>query len=287
MLMLQVTLMTILHTHRKFSNKVLEKLECAFRNILKWFFNNAMKANPDKCYFLSSLDMNSKISVNRFDIENTHSQKLLAAIIDRKIDFHVRAPNLCKKASARISAMATVVPFMLLNQRKLIMKAILISQFGYCPLVWINHNKTLNNRINSLHERALRLIYNDFKSSFYQLLEKNNFVTIHQRNLQNVAIEIFKVHSNISPEVMKDVFKIKNHQYNFRRAVCLQRRNVNIALYGTERISFLGAQIGNLVTTNLKCSKSLNEFKKNIRKRTTKECPCRRCKVYVQNLEFT
>ena len=145
MLMLQVTLMTILHTHRKFSNKVWEKLECAFRNILKWFFNKAMKANPDKCYFLSSFDMNSKISVNRFDIENTHSQKLLAVIIDCKLDFHVLAPNLCKKASTRISAMATVVPFMLLNQRKLIMKAILISQFGYCPLVWMNHNKTLNN----------------------------------------------------------------------------------------------------------------------------------------------
>ena len=94
------------------------------------------------------------------------------------------------------------------------MKAILMSQFGCYPLVWMNENKTLNNRINSLHERTtLRLAYNDFKSSFHQLLEKDNFVTIHQRNLQTLATEIFRVHNNIAPEIINDAFKIKSLQY--------------------------------------------------------------------------
>ena len=57
------------YTNRKCPNKVFEKLECAFRNILEWFCNNAMKAKPDKCNFLSSFDMNNQISVNWFDIE--------------------------------------------------------------------------------------------------------------------------------------------------------------------------------------------------------------------------
>ena len=90
-----------------------------------------------------------------------------------------------------------------------------MSQFGYCPLAWVNHNKTLNNRINSLHETAFRLVYNDFKSLFQQLLEKDNSITIHQHNLQTLELEIFKVHNDIAPEVMKDVFEIKNHQYNY------------------------------------------------------------------------
>ena len=94
-------------------------------------------------------------------------------------------------------------------------KATLMSQFGYCPLAWVNHNKTLNNRINSLHETAFRLVYNDFKSLFQQLLEKDNSITIHQHNLQTLELEIFKVHNDIAPEVMKDVFEIKNHQYNY------------------------------------------------------------------------
>ena len=102
--------------------------------------------------------MNTKISVRNFDIENTHSQKLLGVTIDRKLNFHNHVSNLCKKLSGKISAMAIVFPFMLLNKRKLIMKAILILQFGYSPLVWMNHKRTLNNRINSLHERALQLV---------------------------------------------------------------------------------------------------------------------------------
>ena len=83
---------------------------------------------------------------------------------------------------AKTSAIAKVVPFMLLNKSKLIMKAILMFQFGYCPLVWMNHNKTLNHQINSLHERALRPDYNNFKSSFHQLLEKDNSGTFLQHN---------------------------------------------------------------------------------------------------------
>ena len=68
------------------------------------------------------------------------------------------------------------------------MKVILMYQFG-TNLVWINHNRTLNNRMNSLHESALRQVYNNFKSSFHQLLEKNNSVNIHQRNTaQKVSV---------------------------------------------------------------------------------------------------
>ena len=74
-------------------------------------------------------------------------------------------------------------------------------------------NRSLNNRISSLHEWALRLVHNDFKSSFHQFLD--NSAIIHQRNLQSLATEIFKVHNSIAPEVTKDIFEIKNHRYDF------------------------------------------------------------------------
>ena len=79
----------------------------------------------------------------------------------------------------------------------------------------IDYNRTLSNRINSFHKRTFRVVCNDLKSSFHQLLEKDNSVTIHQRNLKVLAIEVYKVHNNIAPEIMKDAFKIKNHQYDF------------------------------------------------------------------------
>ena len=69
------------------------------------------------------------------------------------------------------------------------------SQFAYCPLVWMFHNekRTVNSKINRLHERALRLLYSNDVSSFEELLKIAGTFTIHQRNIQSLAIEIFKV----------------------------------------------------------------------------------------------
>ena len=244
-----------------------------------------MKTNPDKFHFFASLVMNTETSVSSFDIANTHSQKLLRVTIDRELNFRDQVFNLCKKASA----ISRVFPFMLLNQWKVIMRAILMTQFVYCPLVWMIPNRTLNNRINSLHERAFWLVYNEFKSSFYQLLEKDNSVTIHQCSLKTLAIEIFIVHYNIAPEIMKNVFEIKNHQYNFRRDVRLHRTNVNTVQYDTETIASLGAQMQNLVPKYLKCSRFFNAFKKKYSKMDCKgmslssmQSVCTKPRVYIK-----
>ena len=52
------------------------------------------------------------------------------------------------------------------------------------------HNRTLNSKINRLHERALRLVYKDGNLTYQQLLEKDNSLTIHERNLQKQIITI-------------------------------------------------------------------------------------------------
>ena len=71
-----------------------------------------------------------------------------------------------------------------LPKRKVLMKAFITSQFRYCPLIWMLHRRTLNNRINNIYERALRLTYKDNQSSFKPLLEKDHSVTVHHSNLK-------------------------------------------------------------------------------------------------------
>ena len=75
-------------------------------------------------------------------------------------------------------------------KRRTIMNAFITSQFGYCPLVWMFHSRKLNNRINKIHERALRIVYNDDLSSFDELLNRDSSFTIHSRSIQALAIEI-------------------------------------------------------------------------------------------------
>ena len=82
------------------------------------------------------------------------------------------------------------------------MKAYIISQFGYCPLVSMFCSRGLN-KINFLHERALRITYGVRSSSFEDLLKKGNSISIHHWNIQALATELFKVENNIAPEIMK------------------------------------------------------------------------------------
>ena len=69
-----------------------------------------------------------------------------------------------------------------LSKRKALLKTFVISQFNYFPLVWVFHRRKLNHRINSIHERAVRVTYQDHKSTFLQLVQKDNSVTIQLRN---------------------------------------------------------------------------------------------------------
>ena len=86
------------------------------------------------------------------------------------------------------------------------MKTFVISQFKYCPLVWMFHSRKLNHHINSV-------TYQDYKSTFLQLLQNDNSAIIHQRNLRVLATEIFKAKNDLSTEIMKEVFGLKEPSY--------------------------------------------------------------------------
>ena len=85
------------------------------------------------------------------------------------------------------------------------MNAFFGSQFNYCPLIWMFHSRNLNNKINRLHEHCLRVIYNDKTSSLEQLLENDNSVSIHHRNIQTLVIEMYQVTNGLSPEINLDI----------------------------------------------------------------------------------
>ena len=96
-----------------------------------------------------------------------------------------------------------------LPKRKVLIKAFITSLFSYFPLIWMLHSRTLNNRISSIHERALRLLYKDNQSSFKELLENVHSVTVHHKNLQVLVTEIFKVKNDLDPDIIKNVFGFK------------------------------------------------------------------------------
>ena len=130
-------------------------------------------------------------------ILNSANEKVLGVFFDNKLNFKCHLNKLCKKASQKLHALARVSNFMSCNLRKIIMNAFISSQFNYCPLLWMCHNRSLNTQINKIHHRALSIVYRDNTSSFETLLEKPGSVSIHHSNIQSLVIEILKSLNNL------------------------------------------------------------------------------------------
>ena len=144
------------------------------------------------------------------------------------------------------------------------MNAFITSQFSYAPAVWMFHSRKQNHHINRIHERALRVVYKDYNSSFDELLEKDNHYKIHDRNLQKLVTEIFKVKMNLVPEIMKEVFEIVEGLQALKNELKLKSRKIHSVRYGIEATSFVGARVWNSLPSDLKQCKSLELFKSKI-----------------------
>ena len=102
-----------------------------------------------------------------------------------------------------------------------------------------------------LHERALRLVYNDKSSSFREHFERDNSVTFHERNIQVLLTEIFKVKSRVAPKIMTEIFKFKDHSYDLRKNNLLERRFIKSCKYGSETVLNLWAKLWNILPENI------------------------------------
>ena len=145
------------------------------------------------------------------------------------------------------------------------------------------HSRKLNHRINRLNERALRIVYDDYESSFQKLLEISNSFTIHERNIQSLAIEIYKVVNNLAPEIMNLVFQ-KNLNAYYPRQSTLKTVNVKTTSWGINSLAHLGPKIWDLVPKEFK-SFPLSIFKQRIRS-WKPPCPCRICAFYQPSVGF-
>ena len=188
--------------------------------------------------------------------------------------------------SHKLHALARISNYMTSDKLQTTMKAFIESQFGYCPLIWMFHSRNLNNRINRLHERGLRIVYKDRDLSYDELLEKDRSFSVHHRNLQKLATEMFKVNNNLSPTFMKNIFTESSNPYNLRTQNPYKIYNVHSVYNGTETISFRGPKTWELVPDNIKNATSLLKFKSKIKMWKPVGCTCRLCKTYIPNIGF-
>ena len=125
-----------------------------------------MKLNLDKSHLILSGKENRGINVGNVVIKNSQNEKLIGVFFVEKAFFGYHIENVGIKASRKLEALERIALYMDLSKRKFLMNAFFNSQFSCCPFVWMFHNCALNNKMNRLHERCLRIMYNFWRTSW-------------------------------------------------------------------------------------------------------------------------
>ena len=249
-----------------------------------WFDNNYLKVN--KCHFLLSDNITEHLWAKVDDelIWESREEKLLGVIIDKNLNFNSHLTTLCKKVGQKVTALARIVRFLPFDKRRLTLKTFIESQFSYCPLVWMFCSRNMNRKINHIHERALRLVYKDYRSSFEELVRNDKSVSIHHRNIHSVAIEMFKVKHSISTPLMNELFEHNNDGRVTRMGDTFYRPRVKkVYMGGYSLRSFVPIVWNTMLPNQLKECSSLVEFKNSIKPWIPNNCPCM---TYLRGVGF-
>ena len=136
--------------------------------------------------------------------------------------------------------------------------------------------KTLYHKIEKIHHRTLKVIYQS-EESYENLLLESSSVSIHQRHLRFLVTEIYKSATQINPKFMWPYFTYNSISYNFREGPILYLPSTHSTYYGTNSVHFSGSLIWSNLPRDIKSSKSLSEFKTKIKNFGNIDCECVIC----------
>ena len=151
-------------------SSVISELQRIIKKIFDWCRNNHMKANPEKCHVILSSNTQKEIRFANASITSSPNQKLLGIALDSYLEFEEHINKICNIVNKKLNALYRSGSHTSFDKRKVLLRAFIESQFSYCSLIWMFHLRALNNKINRLHEKALRIVHGYYKSKFDELL---------------------------------------------------------------------------------------------------------------------
>ena len=233
-----------MYTYDRDLSNLKVQINLDFENLDLWFYDNYMVLNPKKCEFmyLGKSKENQIINYKQYNLKAKETKVLLGVVIDNKLSFKDHISSICKKASRKMNALNRISSLLNHNEKITILNSFIQSQFNYCPLVWMFCLRASNNKINKIHERALRVCQNDYVSTFENLLYNTNSLDIHSKNIQKLMIEIYKCLNHLSPPIMKNFFTIRENCYNLRNFKDLESGSVKTVNCGLNNILYRGPQ---------------------------------------------
>ena len=237
-------------------DRIIIDLEEDLCQALEWFESTRLVANPSKLQMmLLGTKRNDKIcmDINGATVYPSASVKLLGITIDAGLKFDQHVKTLCQTVNKNVEVFSRVAKLLDLDKAKLLYNSFLLSNFNYCPLIWIFCGKQCNKEINRVHKRALRALLGDYESTFEGLFTKNNEIAIHTKNLQKLITEIYKSLNHENPSFMGEFFVQRELTYDLRIKNTLQIPPAKTISFGINSLAFRGSILWNAMPNTIEC----------------------------------
>ena len=130
------------------------------------------------------------IQIRYLTVKYGNTKTLLGINVKAKLKFHVHVGIFGQKANRKLNVLAKITNYMELRKNGILMNAFFTIQFNYCPAIWMCHSRSLNNKINDFLELCQKIIHNHEVLNFEALLNKNNSVSNHYKNIRALVIQI-------------------------------------------------------------------------------------------------
>ncbi len=244
-------------------------LESDASNMITWYEDNEMQANPSKFQAIvygKAVGEIDNFNVSGTVIECSEFVKLLGVTFDSQLKFNKHIENICKTASRQINALMRLSKRLDLDSKIAIFNAFILSNFNYCPLVWMCCGKANVDRIERLQYRALKFVYNEFDESYETLLVSAKCKTLLVSRMQKLAIAVYKAINRLSPSYVNEMFRVNECNYNLRNPYPLEQKPFKTVTYGYRSFSYMGSKLWNELPNQLKSITSESEFKEVISK---------------------
>ena len=257
--------------------------------MLDWLKSNSLEANPSK---FQSMHFKSKnVNVEDFNIivDNDalnliDSMIVLGVDIDDKLNFNSHVSNMCNKAGRQLNILQRLKGSLGYASRLSIYKSFIMSNFNYCPVVWMFTSKSSLSKLEEdIQKQALRFVLDDYTSDYHKLLNKADVPGVKIMALRYLAIEVYKCVNGLNPKYLNDLFTIKKCKNDLRDDTLIYRSKVLTTNHGLKSFKDYWAKIWNILPESCKGAISLVEFKVLIKSWNGPKCSCSVCLHFTWN----
>jgi hypothetical protein len=273
---------TIISDHFEL-DKLIECLTTESNIAINWFDNNGMQANPSKFQIIMSHRYHNSfkpINIGNISVMPQENVKLLGIIFDRKLTFNSHVDAICKKASRALNVLKRFSKTLNTENKLKIYQSFITSNFTYCPTIWHFCGKTQTRNMEKIHERSLRFVFNDFNSSYMDLLQKANRDTLHVMRLKRITVLVYKCFHKMGPAYLHSMFTPKTSIYTLRNPILFEQPRVSTVFHGLNSVFYHGPKIWNNLPNSIKSVATLSKFKLSLKKYKTQLCNCSYCESF-------